>query len=432
MKIKRIEVKNYKAISEQIADFNGCSAIVTAGNDKGKTSLLRGLIDRFRGEKAEVILKEGEEKGYNIIELTDGCRIEWAFNGKTESFAFITQEGIKMTTGVLKQIGARYFGTRFDIDEFLNSGPSKQGKIVANLVGLDFDKIDSDHKLAYSARTDSNRELDLIIKNRVDEPEKVEKPDIDSLKENKLEIEDANLLLKSKWNSKNEATKKEVDKFNNEQDARQEKHDSVSQQLKELTLFKESVFAKFIDFNKCNEFLSNITEPKVKRVFTQFNEPDYKSTDEITEKIEKANYKLAKFESYEKDLTLYNEWVKKGKQARQNVDKLNKKLDKIKSDKAKMINSASIPEEFQFTEDGILYKGLPLDTNQISSSAKYIAALKLGAMFIGEIKSMHFDASFMDKNSIGKVQKWADENDFQLLIERPDYDGGEIKYKIIS
>lgn len=45
---------------------------------------------------------------------------------------------------------------------------------------------------------------------------------------------------------------------------------------------------------------------------------------------------------------------------------------------------------------------------------------------------MHFDASFLDKNSLREIEFWALNNDLQLLIERPDYDAGEIKYEILS
>lgn len=37
-KVKRITVTNLKAIGEMTADFNGCTAIISAGNNKGKTS----------------------------------------------------------------------------------------------------------------------------------------------------------------------------------------------------------------------------------------------------------------------------------------------------------------------------------------------------------------------------------------------------------
>ena len=44
---------------------------------------------------------------------------------------------------------------------------------------------------------------------------------------------------------------------------------------------------------------------------------------------------------------------------------------------------------------------------------------------------MHFDASYLDKNSLSDIQLWADQNDLQLLIERPDFEAGEIKYEVI-
>ena len=63
--------------------LDGCSVIVTAGNEKGKTSILRGLIDRFRGEKPDIIVRTGCANGLNSIELTDGSKIEWKFTEKT-------------------------------------------------------------------------------------------------------------------------------------------------------------------------------------------------------------------------------------------------------------------------------------------------------------------------------------------------------------
>lgn len=72
-----------------------------------------------------------------------------------------------------------------------------------------------------------------------------------------------------------------------------------------------------------------------------------------------------------------------------------------------------------------------LDKNAQSSSAIYIAALKLASMKIGKVRTLHFDASYLDKNSLNQIEEWANENDLQLLIERPDFDAGDITYKVI-
>ncbi len=53
-------------------------------------------------------------------------------------------------------------------------------------------------------------------------------------------------------------------------------------------------------------------------------------------------------------------------------------------------------------------------------------------MNIGEIRTLHFDASFLDRESLESIEKWANDNDLQLLIERPAYNGGEITYELIQ
>jgi hypothetical protein len=53
-------------------------------------------------------------------------------------------------------------------------------------------------------------------------------------------------------------------------------------------------------------------------------------------------------------------------------------------------------------------------------------------MGIGDIKTLCFDASYLDKNSLLEIEKWAADKDLQLLIERPDFDGGELRYEILS
>ena len=55
-KIKSIKVENYKALENEQVELNGSSIIMIAGNNKGKSSLLKGLIDRFQGNKPSVCL----------------------------------------------------------------------------------------------------------------------------------------------------------------------------------------------------------------------------------------------------------------------------------------------------------------------------------------------------------------------------------------
>lgn len=432
MKIKKIEVTNFKAISSQEIELNGCSAIVTAGNNKGKTSMLRGVIDRFRGEKPELIIKDGENKGFNIIELTDGCRIEWKFTDRGESFAYITDKNIRMTQGVLSTIGEKYFGTKFDIDKFLTSGAKVQAKELQKIVGLDFTEIDSRYKEAYELRTESNRELKRIGGLNVREPEKVEKPNIDIIKDQLAKIKDGNEKIKTKWNTDNSKHLKLIQLFNNEQYHSERQIDAAKADYLLIETILTGHLSGCIDKKKALQLLQQLPKPEEKKDLSNLAEPLYGSTVDVESDIEAANEQQRKYDAYERELQAHNDWMAAGKKARKEQEKCDSDVKKIEAEKNNMIGEAQIPEDFEINEEGILYKGLPLSNNQISSSSKYIAALKLGSMVLGELRTMHFDASYLDKNSLSEIQKWADSQDLQLLIERPDFDGGEIKYEIIQ
>src|SRR5699024_2209496 len=133
-KVKRITVSNLKAISELSADFNGCTAIITGGNNKGKSSFLRSIQDRMRQIKPDVILKDGESDGRAEMELTTGERFVWEFNNRTkigEKLTFITKDAIK--TSVTRDIANRFFPKTLDIDKFLNDSSKAQRETLQKI-----------------------------------------------------------------------------------------------------------------------------------------------------------------------------------------------------------------------------------------------------------------------------------------------------------
>ncbi len=240
-----------------------------------------------------------------------------------------------------------------------------------------------------------------------------------------------NKELYEKWQADNEAERQNVEKFNREQEEKEKHINNCKSDLSQLKSFQDTIFSDCIDFTKAQQKIDGLPQAEEKKTFQSLPEPNYYSTDELDEKLQQAYRRQSQYENYEENLRKYNEWVEQGKQIRQRVDTAEKKLKEIEQERQQMINNANIPEEFEFKTDGVYYQGFPLQSNQVSSSGKYIAALKLGSMAIGNVRTMYFDASFLDKNSLAKVEQWANENDLQLLIERPDYEGGEIKYELI-
>jgi len=435
MKIKSISVRNYKAVSSQHIELNGASAIIVGGNNKGKSSVLRGLVDRFRGEKPSIIVKEGESKGINSMELTDGSKISWSFTEKTENFSFTTADDIKMTTGVLSAIGEKYFGSKFSIDRFISSSMKEQLKQVQKLLGIDLSELDQKYKLKFDERTIANREVKRLLAIKMQKPEKVEFENIESLKKEKQNLVDKNTKLKEKWVSDNEKNQKESISHNDIQKSRKDRRDKFMADWSIIEQFEDEdahEITAFIDLEGISRFYDKMESPEELKELSTLKEPEYHDFSDIDKRIDDAYDNKSKSDAYQVNLKSYNDWIKEGETARSKVDSLNKELEKITTEKTEIIQKANLPEEFKLTDEGITYNGLPLNDNQISSSSKYICALKLGSLVLGRLKTMHFDASYLDKNSLDKIQSWANENDLQLLIERPDFEGGEITYSIIE
>jgi hypothetical protein len=431
MKVKNIRVENFKAIDSKEINLDGCSAIITAGNDKGKSSLLSGLIKRFQGQIPSLIVKTEEKKGFNIMTLSDGSRIEWNFTDKSESFAYITKDGIKQTTGVLKQIGKKYFGINFSIDKFISSSPKEQTTMLSKLIGFDFSKIDKEYKEVYNERTILNRDLKKIKAQDIQKPLQVEDVDIESLYKIKDELDYKNEIIQREHQRENEEHLNEILKFNQEQENIEASKNDYYDKLEELHGLM-SYFGEAIDIIKAEKIADSAPSAKQTKELKSLEDPVYFDTKDIEQEIRDSSQKKEAYNNYKNDLEKYINWREEINETESAYEDIDYKLKNILAKKQKMIQNSELPKEFSFDGDTILYNGFSLTDSQISSSSKYIASLKLGSLALGELKTMHFDASFLDKNSLSKVKSWADKNGYQLLIERPDFDCGEIRYEILE
>jgi hypothetical protein len=432
-KIKTIRVENFKAIGIQEVNLNGNSIIMVAANDKGKSSLLRGLIDRFQGVKPSVIVKQGEEKGFNEMELTDGSVIKWKFTEKGEQFSFTTKEGITQTTGVLKAIGEKYFGKNFNIDAFMTMSSNKQTEKVLEILGVDTSQLDADYKIQYDLRTDVNRELKRLLALDKKKPEEVERVEINEIKKRKQEIVDRNAIAQQKWLLNNEARQNSIIEFNKIQDKLKQERDKFIDVYKHLEKYEGEKIGEFIDFKGMLEYHKSLPKPQENKSITSLEPLKPESLVEIEEELSKAYSTREYFNNFLIELGDYDNWIEENKKAKDTVEELNINIASIQEQKTTLVANANLPKEFSVSEDNeMLYNGFPITKEQLSTSSRYIAALKLGALVIGEVRALHFDASFLDNISLAEVEKWAEKEGYQLMVERPSYSGGEITYEFLS
>lgn len=443
-KIQTIKLSNFKSISDLEVNFKGCTAIITGGNNKGKTSFLRGIPDRIRFVRPDVMVKQGNKEGKGELTLTSGEKFVWDFdtNGR-DKLTYITFDGSQRQS-VTKELGSSFFPVTFDIDKFLQSPPKNQAKQLQAIVGLDFTDIDKRYEVAYNKRTELNREAEIYhvkLEKMLKAPH-VEFVDLTELTAKK-EAEKNKLNAKYQENKKaNQAKREEWEKEKSFIDNQVIAHNKAEVE-KVNTLRKcQDAIAVLIGAgykgNEAFEFVTGLEEDiqpgqKASELYpaepTYIEEmPDRSELDKIDSEIIAASETNAAAQKY-KEYADHKNATEAAKQKAEDADRI---VKEIESERHSLIASCSMPEGISITPEGILVDGLPLDRNQISTSKLYTAALRIASMGLGEVRTLYFDASFLDKNSLGEIEKWASENDLQLLIERPDFDGGEIQYELIE
>lgn len=332
-----------------------------------------------------------------------------------EKLIFITKDNIK--TSLTKDIAERYFPKGFDIDQFLNDGPKKQRETLQKIVGLDFTDVDTRYKQAYENRTFANKSLEAAKAKLIPVNDSLEDSPIDTLP---IQQEIAGVEA---HNEKYNYTKKNG--IEDRKSKRKEHEEEIARLKSEIERVHKEIKEK-------EEAIDNINSDILKGnqwIEVKANQP------KTTEEVEELNTKLQtaieinkSIEDNKKAIQIREEYQEAEKQAK-DADALVKTIEQEKTD---LIKSAKLPVGFDFSDDGITYLGHAFTKEQLSSSAIYIAALKLASLNIGEVKTLHFDASYLDKNSLEEIETWATTNNLQLLIERPDFEGGEIEYHLLN
>lgn len=443
-KIAKIEIKNLKKIPFAELDLQGKSVIVTGSNDKGKSTVLRTFIDRIRGEKPELIVTEGQEEGKSFMVLTSGERFEWEYNTKgKDKLTLYTTKNHRIN--VTKEIAAEYFPPAFDIDVFIKAEPKKAGIMLQKLVGLDFTAVDVEYKAAYEARTlanaeanrevirlqGMNRNIEFVAPVKTEELLAQKEAIREKLNKQYLENKRTNDAMRSLWEESNRLKQQQISEFNQEQTY---KSDRIKKATTCLDILRELGYQGL----EVTEFIEEIQRSiEEKKAYAPFPTPDY-ITPEVPDdaEIKAIDQKIADAAAINQraqDWKNLQDQKERVNVANQNAKEADDRVKAAELAKKDLIATAKLPEGISFAADGsITVDGFPLSDAQISSSKKYITALRLGSLNLGDVESMYFDASYLDRANYEAVQKWADEKGLQMLVEKASWLEEDLKYEIVE
>lgn len=450
-KINRTYVKNIKNIDEFVADLNGATAYIIGGNTKGKTTLCSFLINRLMGDKPDAdVLKDKAKNGEASIKMDDGGEFRYTItpNG-TEKIVYVYQNGVEVKA--TREIIGKYLPNKFfDINKFITSSPKEKIQLLTRALGVDITEEQRKINELVTVREERFRQrknkqslyeefkayLEIDVK-KLEDLKVKRKEIIDNYQKTLEEINKYNKEVEIRNQKRIEEEKLKIDEHNNkvkniEQDI--EILRNIYTELQKLSCKDEVVGIinqvkdkaiqlkeKLNNIGGYKEFkienIEGLEKPKEIPTMPSLSYTDAKIT-KLEEKLENRRKAEIYKKEYEDSVSAY--------------ESVHKEIQELENKIKEKLQSVKLPKGITITNEGVFYKRLPVDDKHLSTSELYIVSLMLSSVNLKDLRTLYFDCSPLDRNSMEAVLQWAKENDLQLLIERPDFDGGELRLEIIE
>lgn len=402
MKIISLTAENVKKIKAVRITPDGNVVVIRGNNAQGKSSVLDAIQYGLGGGRAQPseVIRRGEEHARVVLELDDIIveRI-WKEKGpgrlevKTKSNGRPKPSPQKLLDELVGKLS-------FDPLAFLQMKPREQVGTLKELLGLDFDELDSKREDLYADRTVLGRELTKAQATHDEYANFDNVPDktvsIDALlkkHEEAVQQKAANEQLRRAFIGETEDIKRQEKLIANLQ---QELKGAKSQLVK---LKKSRVVTE--------DSLKDLTHPDIEFIAAQLS----KAAD--TNKI--VSEKLAWAERHQTIKKLARE-----------VEDHTEEIVGIDTEKKKRIAAVEFPVEgLGFTADAVTFNDIEL--TEASQAEKLRVSLAMGLALNPKLKIILIrEGSLLDEDSTKLVAEMAAEADAQVWIEIVGTEGGGI------
>jgi len=426
LKVLSVEIENFKNISQKMVEFNGRSAMIVGKNGAGKSSFIQAVGSPTNAKLTpSKAIKEGEEKA--LIEIV----VAGNLHGEEHHYnigVHFTEKNQKGKVVILDKDGGKIQGARkmvesivgnigFDIQEFINLGLTKDGKVskpgvreqIEILKGFlpqeaknKLTELDNEKEEIYSSRADINRDIDSYkakLKDIEMDPEEIEK-----YSEKKDDTE-----IKEKMGKIGE----EISKYDGVKSKLSMKKDRKNYVDEEIDKLKK----KLEEFESEQKELTN--DIKKGDAWLEKNErPSMENLSKELEEISEHNKMFDKVNAC-KDMDT------KLKEAESKAETYTERYKAIDGEKAEVFKANPLPvKDLTFSDDEILYQGLPFNENQHPSSTIIGVGLKIAMAMNPNLRLLIIkDGSLLDKKILNFVLKMVEKKGYQVLIEVVDFDG---------
>ena len=378
MKIVALEAENVKHLRVVNIKPDGSLVVIGGDNAEGKSSVLDSIEYALNGASSVPIkpIRTGQKKARVVLDLDD-IEVTRTFTSKGTNLVVKNKDGATFPSpqAMLNKLVGEL---TFDPLAFSRMDAKKQAEVLKQLVGLDFDKMNADHKNLFDQRTIVNRrgkELRASLDNMVKH---------DDAPDKEVSIEGLG--------------KEYADALEHNQETKRAKDVLLTEEA-ELTQLKKRVAELTKSIKLKRKALEGIEEIGAEAIQLQIADAD-----KINTKV-RANIAYTKLD---KELV----------ELRNQSASLSKQMAQIAENRASALANANFPiKGLAIDDDGVLFEDIPL--TQCSTSDQLKISVAIGLAMNPKLRVLLIrEGSLLDEKNLAMVAKMAEKAEAQIWVER--------------
>lgn len=382
LKIKTINIDNFKGISSLHKDVEGNVIYVSGKNGAGKTSVLEAIYAAIsKAHLPEKPIKEGEDRAtINLVLAGKEVELEITRTITQKSNTLVVKENGEKVKNARQLLDGLLSNISVDPFKFMELSEKEQVELMTKACGIDFD-FDSFEEEMGNAVTD-RKFIKRQIKDLEGSVNSIEVPE--NMAECNYDIVELNQKLA-------EATANNV-----------AVRDNIAR--------RERAKERMVQIKKEYE--------EMKAIYSEEFSEEMVDTRDIEDKIKLASENAA----IASKLSLRKEYSEKLESAQLNLKAKEKSIKALEKKKADAMSSFKSPVEGLGTDGKKLYLG-EAPYSQASSAERIEVAAKLSMLASKDVKVINIkDASLLDDDMVAKVTDVAKEYDCQVFLEMVNND----------
>jgi len=406
MHIVRLEAENVKILKAITIEPDPENNLVVIGgrNEQGKSSTLDAIEWALAGKAAipGKPVRSGKKKARMVCDLGT-LVVERRISQKSDILVVkrkVGERGLSRPLNSPQKILNELIGKlSFDPQEFVNLDAPQQFEMLRDLVGLDFQELNSKRRKIYDDRTEVNREV-TRLKSKLEGLTLL--PAVPT-----EEVSIAKLLAEKKSRSDhNETNKKARERINTQQEAIERSKKDIEQDEKKIRALELELARKKADLDQAISAHEQALE-SVKSL----KDKDEAEIDQQLQELEKTNKKVRSNQEYRETKKLLTE-------AESTASKLTDKIQAIDDEKQTQLQEAKFPVDgLTFKDDIVMLNDIPF--KQASSAAQLRVSLAMAIAKNPKLKIVLIrDGCRLDDDSIAMIAKMAKESGHQVWLER--------------